>query len=42
MHGVFQSKKNREEMRELFKTKGIELELFKAQYSDDESEDDSE
>ena len=37
--GTFQSKENRDAMRELLKDSGIELVLFKPDYTDDESED---
>ena len=39
MTGVFQSQSNRNEMRELIKNSGINLELFCPNFTDDESED---
>ena len=39
MTGVFQSKENRDEMRNLLKGSKIELILFKPDYTDDESDD---
>lgn len=39
MTGVFQSQVNRHEVRDLFTDRGINLELFKPNFTDDESED---
>lgn len=41
MTGIFQLKENRDKVREIFKSAGIkvELELFKPDYTDDESDD---
>lgn len=39
MLGVFQSRANRQKMRKIFTGKAVQLELFKPNFTDDESED---
>ena len=39
LNGVFQLKENRDEMREMFGGKNIQIHLFAPEYTDDESED---
>lgn len=39
MLGVFQSHDNRQKIRDMFTNKDVTIELFKPNYTDDESED---